>query len=122
MRRSRAEIFDASRKRAAPVDIDALTDAKRQRVSPDFATQPISQIQPRPQFPPLPPGPVSLAQLFTLTEDPGAKNFNVTAIPHETVARIVIALLPTISQTDLQIRADVSRHALINQEPVMLTK
>ncbi|KAF1808643.1 mRNA cleavage and polyadenylation specificity factor complex subunit [Eremomyces bilateralis CBS 781.70] len=116
MRRSRTEILDVSRKRAAPVDVEVV-DTKRQRVAPEVAAQfnpPTQQLTPQPQFPPLPPGPVSLAQLFTLTDDPGSKNFNVRAIPHDVVVRIVIALLQTIPKNELDIRVNAVRARYLN--------
>jgi symplekin len=57
-----------------------------------------------PQFaapPPLPPGPVSFAQLFTLTQEASQKSFDVQAIPFDLVQRIVVPLLGAVRQDQL---------------------
>lgn len=93
----RVELFDESqRKRAAPIEpTDGLTQAKRQRLGADIV-------------PPLPPGPVSYAQLYTLSADDGAKNFDVQAIPIDAVVSILVPILMSIDEGQLNNAINVS--------------
>lgn len=95
IRHSLPEAFDEiTRKRPAPVEpIDGLSDAKRQRV--DAQVPPVHQPS---QPPPLPPGPVSYAQLFTLTQEQGLKSFDVNVIPLNILQSIVVPLLVSIDK------------------------
>ena len=94
MNRMRQDAFDESnRKRPAPSEpTDGLDPAKRQRLGAEAISDPPSSI------PPLPPGPTSFAQLFTLTRDEGAKNFDVQAIPSELVVKILVPMLMRIDK------------------------
>ena len=94
MHRMRQDAFDESnRKRPAPSEpSDGLDPAKRQRLGAEALSDPPSSI------PPLPPGPTSFAQLFTLTGDEGAKNFDVQAIPSELVVKILVPMLMRIDK------------------------
>ncbi|KAL1302423.1 hypothetical protein AAFC00_002816 [Neodothiora populina] len=85
---------DHNRKRPAPAEpTDGLSEAKRQRV--DAQVPPINQaLQP----PSLPPGPVSYAQLFTLTREQGLKSFDVNVIPLNILQSIVVPLLASIDK------------------------
>lgn len=91
----RAEVFEErSLKRAAPSEpTDGLDQAKRQRLGADIPGVV--------QHPPLPPGPVSYAQLYTLTSDPGSSSFDVTQIPADLVARILVPMLIMIQQPQM---------------------
>ncbi len=76
---------------------NGLDQAKRQRLGEDVSSVP-------PQGTPrsiLPPGPISIAQLFTLTQDPGPQVFDVHAIPFELVNKILVPILSSIDQTNL---------------------
>ena len=53
----------------------------------------------RSNFPPLPPGPTSIAQLFTLTEDEGLSSFDVTQLPIDLVVKITLPVLYRIDET-----------------------
>lgn len=112
------EVFDeSSRKRAAPAEpTDGLSEAKRQRLSPQMPppTSPTSQI------PPLPQGPVSLAQLFTLTQDQGLRNFDVNVIPSNVVLSIVAPLLKSIDKVkmDAAINAVQARYLSLAARPI----
>lgn len=90
--RSRTDIFEeASRKRGPPESIDGLDHSKRQRLGANIHTSPI-----RIQVPPLTPGPHSIAELFTITNDEGLKSFDVGQLSHDLVVRIGISLLATL--------------------------
>lgn len=91
----RLEIFDeGSRKRSLPSEpTDGLNNAKRIRVEAEVAG--------RTSHPPLPPGPISVAQLFTLTTDAGLSSFDVTQLPIDLVVRITLPVLQQINQTSL---------------------
>ncbi|KAI4841584.1 hypothetical protein E4T45_09445 [Aureobasidium sp. EXF-8846] len=112
------EVFDeSSRKRAAPAEpTDGLSEAKRQRLSPQMppSSSPTSQI------PPLPQGPVSLAQLFTLTQDQGLRNFDVNVIPSNVVLSIVAPLLKSIDKVkmDAAINAVQARYLSLAARPI----
>ncbi|KAI5925416.1 hypothetical protein F4810DRAFT_718312 [Camillea tinctor] len=91
--RSRAEIFDESRKRAL-AEASAAGEAKRQRTGPTSA-------QPQIDTSPLKPGPHSLAEVFTMTTNEGLKNFHVgDTVPAALAAKISVR---TISQLDPQL-------------------
>lgn len=98
LRHSLIEVFDeTSRKRAAPSEpIDGLSDAKRQRLGAEIPSAVATP--PQAAFPRLPPGPVSYAQLYTLTNDQGAKGFDVKAIPLDLIIRLIPPLLSSIDQ------------------------
>ncbi|KAI4754989.1 hypothetical protein E4T52_13741 [Aureobasidium sp. EXF-3400] len=112
------EVFDeSSRKRAAPAEpIDGLSEAKRQRLG----AQVPQPSPPTSQVPPLPQGPVSLAQLFTLTNDQGLRNFDVNVIPSNVVLSIVAPLLKSIDKVkmDAAINAVQARYLSLAARPV----
>ncbi|KAF2724926.1 hypothetical protein K431DRAFT_281399 [Polychaeton citri CBS 116435] len=83
-------------KRSAPDEpTDGLDNAKRARIEANTTHQESSaQGQPQPlQYPPLPPGPVTVAQLFTLTNDTRLTSFHAEAFPATATAQLVQALL-----------------------------
>lgn len=87
---ARNDIFDdVSRKRGAPMD--GTPDAKRAKLAPSAH-----------KFPPLPPGPNSFAQLFTLTTDVGLTSFDVKQLPEAMVANIAGLVLEKIDQVALE--------------------
>ncbi|GKT89634.1 mRNA cleavage and polyadenylation specificity factor complex subunit [Colletotrichum tofieldiae] len=97
MMRMRHEIFDESgRKRAFEAQQHAEMDAKRQRIAPQMATTPQIQVTP------LPPGPHSLGDVFTLTGSEGLKAFDVGTLPTAMAAKISIT---TLIRTDAQLLA-----------------
>lgn len=82
---------EGSRKRAFPNEpTDGLNDAKRIRVEAEVAG--------RANYPSLPPGPVSVAQLFTLTTDPELSEFDVTHLPLD---KLVGMTLQALQQSSL---------------------
>ncbi|OJJ46270.1 hypothetical protein ASPZODRAFT_2090875 [Penicilliopsis zonata CBS 506.65] len=90
MAQSRVEALDEiSRKRTLPGEtIDSLESAKRARM--DAPTPPTVKI------PPLPQGPISYSQLFTLTEDAGLSSFDVKQLPMDLIVRITVPVLARI--------------------------
>ncbi|KAK8218182.1 hypothetical protein IWZ01DRAFT_492218 [Phyllosticta capitalensis] len=108
---TRLEIFDEiSRKRPAPAEpTDGLDHAKRQRLGADVA----GTIPP----PALGTGPVSLAQLFTLTQDEGSKNFDVQAIPIDLLVRILVPIIGSLDKAHLDnaINAVRSRYLALSK-------
>lgn len=85
---------EGSKKRPLPSEpTDGLDNAKRQRLG--------AELPDRPQHPPLPSGPVSHAQLFTLTGDRGLTSFDVTQLPIDLVVRITLPVLHRIEQSAL---------------------
>lgn len=92
---ARMDIFDEARgKRALPSEpTDGLDSAKRIRLG--------AEVPNRLNPPPLPPGPTSVAQLFTLTSDEGLSSFDVTQLPIDLVVKITLPVLHQINQASL---------------------
>ncbi|KAL8860088.1 MAG: hypothetical protein Q9178_003352 [Gyalolechia marmorata] len=103
---TRFEIFDeGSRKRGPPNEpTDGLDNVKRIRLG--------AELPDRPGPPPLPSGPVSHAQLFTLTGDRGLTSFDVTQLPLDLIVRITVPVLHRIEQpaVDAAVNAVRSRY------------
>ena len=90
------EIFDegGSRKRGLPNEpTDGLDGAKRRRLG--------AEIPDRADFPPLPPGPVSWKELYTLTSDPGLVHFDVKSLPLDLMMQITLPVLHRVDQQAL---------------------
>ncbi|KAL8791036.1 MAG: hypothetical protein Q9213_000243 [Squamulea squamosa] len=89
---TRFEMFEeGSKKRGLPIEpTDGLDNAKRMRLG--------AELPDRPGPPPLPSGPVSHAQLFTLTRDKGLTSFDVTQLPIDLIVRITVPVLHRIEQ------------------------
>lgn len=96
------EAFDASsRKRALPVEpTDSLDNAKRARLG--AGTPPLLKI------PPLPEGPISYSQLYTLTEDIGLSSFDVKQLPPDLLVKIAVAVLGRVDSNALSQATEVS--------------
>lgn len=102
MHRMRIEMVDeVNRKRPAPSEpTDGLDQAKRQRVAAGAATA-VTQDN-MPVAPPLPPGPVSWRQLFTLNPEGSTVNFDVQAFRDpEQLVRILVPVLQSVDQVKL---------------------
>ncbi|CEO58604.1 hypothetical protein PMG11_03315 [Penicillium brasilianum] len=101
---SRLEVTeDASRKRGLPVEpTDGLDNAKRARL--DAMTPPLLNI------PPLPPGPTSFDQLFTITQDIGLSSFDVKQLPPDLVVKIAVPLLCQVNPSLLTQAVDAIRN------------
>jgi symplekin len=99
---SRLDVFDeSSRKRGLPVEpTDGLDNAKRARLGVD--TPPLLKI------PPLPPGPTSWAQLFTLTDDVGLSSFDVKQLPIDLIVKITVPVLCRVDSNALNQAIEVS--------------
>jgi symplekin len=91
LRQMQSDILNGAHLKRPAVDepTDGLDNAKRQRLGADIPSLPPSGIAP----PPLPPGQISYAQLFTLTDDPTLQGLNVRAIPADMAARTLVQLL-----------------------------
>jgi symplekin len=96
------EAFDASsRKRALPDEpTDGLDNAKRARLGAE--TAPLLKI------PPLPEGPISYSQLYTLTEDIGLSSFDVKQLPPDLIVKIAVAVLGRVDPNALAQATEVS--------------
>ena len=105
----RAQVFDDSRKRSAPSEpVDGLDNAKRQRLDAPLATSTTPMGQTRDTS-----GPISLAQLFTLTTDRNMLN-DVSAIPRQSLIQIVEPLLRSIDRQRLDMAINVSYNSGVN--------
>ena len=93
-------IGDAPRKREfLDEPVDGLDNAKRARLD--------AQTPPPLNIPPLPPGPTSYDQLYTLTEDRGLSGFDVKQLPADLVVKIVVPMLACIDQSIFTQAVDV---------------
>ena len=104
-------------KRGAPDEpIDGLSDDKRQKLDRDAERGTTPQQQ---QLPPLPAGPVSLAQLWTLMNDQGAAGFHVEAIPQHIVSQLVPPLLTSINPAQFEAAINIvkSRYLEVQRRP-----
>ncbi|KAK3355083.1 hypothetical protein B0H65DRAFT_416918 [Neurospora tetraspora] len=108
LQRSRLEIFDeANRKRALPEQAAAgYGDVKRQKTEA-AAPQPPLRIQP------LAPGPHTLAEVFSLTNNTGLQGFDVTLVPAPLTARINVRTLASLDQGQLDLAINGVRDRLI---------
>lgn len=99
-----------NRKRSAPSEpTDGLDNAKRQRLGAEVPTPTQGG-----RYPPLPPGPVSVAQLFTLTQDNGAKSFDVQQLPIDIVVRILVPIIGAIDKAKLDNAVNAVRSRYLN--------
>ncbi|RAK74131.1 RNA-processing protein PTA1 [Aspergillus fijiensis CBS 313.89] len=103
LKNSRLEtVDDATRKRGPPAEpTDGLDKTKRTKL--DAETPPLVKI------PPLPPGPTSYSQLFTLTEDAEASRFDVKQLPPDLLVNIVVPILARVDQSALTQSIDAIR-------------
>ena len=114
LERSRLEMFaseSASRKRGLPVESTDNSDpSKRRRVELGMPRQ----VDP----PPLPPGPHSYAQLFTLTDDQALANFDVTRLPQDLITKVTLAILVHLEAQPLDIAVNHvrSRYLTLSKE------
>jgi symplekin len=104
---SRLEIVDeSSRKRGAPSDgPDGSDNAKRARYG--------AELNGRSSVPPLPPGPTSYAQLFTLTADEGLRAFDVTMLPVDLIVRITVPIYQSIDSVGLDAALNAIRSRMM---------
>ena len=87
---------EGSRKRGHPAEpSDGLDNAKRQRLGAELPAPPPP--------PPLPEGPISTAQLYTLTSDQGLTSFDVKQLPFDLMVRIFIPILQHIDKASFDI-------------------
>lgn len=95
MAQSRNDIFqEGPKKRGLPTEpTDASAHAKRMRVG--------VETPPQLKIPPLPPGPNSFAQLFTLTDDTGLTSFDVKQLPLDLIVKITVPVLAKVDQSSL---------------------
>ncbi|KAK5174505.1 uncharacterized protein LTR77_001585 [Saxophila tyrrhenica] len=94
-------------KRGAPDEpVDGLSDDKRQKLDREAESGMTPQQQ---QYPPLPPGPVSGAQLWTLTNDSNMAGFHAEAVPQHVLAQIIPPLLSSINSAQFEAAINVVR-------------
>ncbi|KAF2442389.1 hypothetical protein P171DRAFT_392221 [Karstenula rhodostoma CBS 690.94] len=120
MHRMRQDIMEeSSRKRPAPTEpTDGLDPAKRQRLGAQPPTLAAT-------VPPLPPGPVSYRQLFTIDPENAAANFDVKMFQDPAlVQQILIPILQSIDEKKLLEATNVVRsryltlsHSMSRQQP-----
>ena len=110
------EIFDENaRKRGAPDGAEGPeAAAKRARLNAGLRG-------PGTAPPPLPPGPVTATQLYTLTGDSALQGFDVTPIPLDLVVRITLAVLQHIDSIQLDDALNVvrSRFMELSRRPLL---
>jgi symplekin len=94
------------KRRAAEMAPGGLDDPKRQRLRAEAT---VAQIQQPDAFAPLPDGPVSLAQLFTLTRDTGVSTFPVQNLNIDIITQLIPAVIQTLSQERIEQTVNVVR-------------
>ncbi|KAI7540669.1 hypothetical protein KC331_g9036 [Hortaea werneckii] len=133
LRHNLAEVFIEGRegKRKEPDEpTDGLDDSKRRRIDTEAANgatpvqqypyqqqpsqQQSSQLSLQQSYPPLPPGPVTVAQLFTLSQDPNAAGFHVASIPQQIVSQLVPPLLQSIDPQRFEGAINAVRSRFLN--------
>ncbi|OJD24700.1 hypothetical protein ACJ73_03930 [Blastomyces percursus] len=111
---SRNDVFeDASKKRALPTEPTDLVDsAKRARLG--------VETPPQLKIPPMPPGPNSFAQLFTLTDDVGLTSFDVKQLPADLIVKITVPVLSRVDPEalDQAIGAVRSRYLTLSKKQI----
>jgi len=103
LQQSRAAVFSDTTAQKRPAEPTyGLEEAKRQKLMDGSR-----------KYPPMPPPPNSFAQLFTLTEDPNLKQFDVTLLPADIVSDVTAVFLQHVDPTslDLAIEAIRARYA-----------
>ncbi|KAF2859116.1 hypothetical protein K470DRAFT_271831 [Piedraia hortae CBS 480.64] len=110
-----AEVGVGKRKSGLDEPIDGLDNAKRRKLDLEASNGTAGGIT----IPPLPPGPVTVAQLFTLTTDPGIISFNVKTLPQEVMVRLTGPLLNSIdtSRLNAAINAVRTRYLEVERRP-----
>ncbi|KAE8372361.1 hypothetical protein BDV26DRAFT_102196 [Aspergillus bertholletiae] len=92
-------VDDSSKKRGLPTEpTDGLDNSKRAKL--DAESPPLIKVSP------LPPGPVSYSQLYTLTEDAGLSSFDVKQLPVDLLVKIVVPVLARVDQSALHQAVD----------------
>ncbi|EME48588.1 hypothetical protein DOTSEDRAFT_67585 [Dothistroma septosporum NZE10] len=108
------EVFSENHhlKRPAPDEpVDGLNDAKRQRLDADATngTNRSQQHHPQAQYPPLPSGPMCLAQLWTLTSERSVAEFQADRLPPQLILQLVPAVLNAVPKEKLDEAVNVVR-------------
>lgn len=104
MHRSKTDIFDEpSRKRGPPEPTDGLDLAKRQKLGAQ-----VKPVAPKFNVPPLTPGPHTIAELFTVTNDDALKAFDVGQLGEDLVVKIGIIMLQRLDADTLNQAIEVS--------------
>ena len=105
---SRIEVVDeASRKRGLPSEpTDGLDNIKRAKL--DAEAPALVKI------PPLPPGPTSYAQLFTITEDKELRRFDVKQLPVDMLVKMVVPILARVDQSMMNQSIEVCQSLRVN--------
>ncbi|KAK4696411.1 hypothetical protein P7C71_g1492, partial [Lecanoromycetidae sp. Uapishka_2] len=116
MTQIRLDIFDeGGRKRGYPSEpTDGLDNNKRRCLGAELPGKEA------PQIATLPPGPVSLKQLFTLTNDYDLTNFHVEVLPLDLMMNITLPILARVDQQSLNEALTVVRsrlHTATTQNP-----
>ena len=98
------EIFDeANRKRAFPEQqVENMDPAKRQKVA-DTTAMPVTSVV----IPPFAPGPLTIAGLFTATQDEAIKSFDVAPLAPDLVAKLVVAIMPKLDDNVFDLTIEV---------------
>ena len=109
MTQIRLDIFEeGGRKRGHPSEpTDGLDHNKRRRLGAELPDKEISKVAP------LPPGPVSLKQLFTLTDDQDLSNFHVNMLPLDLMMNITLPILARVDQQALNEALNIVRSRLL---------
>jgi symplekin len=89
---ARAEMADGGTRKRALTETEGI-EAKRQRTGPTL---------PDLQITPLPPGPHTLADVFTFTQNEGLRKFDASAVPAPLAAKISVNIIARIDASVLE--------------------
>jgi symplekin len=88
----RSELFDdTAKKRGPPEPTDGLDAAKRQKLNAAITAPPVKLY-----IPPLGPGQHTIGDLYTITQEQGLKDFDVSQLPHDLVTTIVVKIMAQV--------------------------
>lgn len=104
LRHGLVEVFSENNqhKRPAPDEpVDGLDDAKRQKLDAEAVNGTTPLQQRSTTYLPLPAGPVSLAQIWTLTNDRNASSFHAERLPVAVLPQLVPAIVASLNQDQI---------------------
>lgn len=109
-----ADSGSGKRKSEPDEPVDGLDDAKRRRIEQETVNG--TMLQAPATYPLLPLGPVTLAQVFTLSETTSASAFHVELLPLPMMAQVLTPLLQSVDSKRLVDAVNAVRHRYLELE------
>lgn len=95
--RQKTMIFDGPSRKRGPELVEGFDSAKRQKL-----VQAKSSTRAQLKIPPLEPGPHTIAEVFTLTEDKSLHGFDVALFAEDLVVKIGVSILQRIDADTIE--------------------